>query len=708
MGKIRAFLWLLCLPAWSVDRFYPFTIDQDKLSGAADFSRLNRALTQADKVFVKNSHFYTVGRDLKPHTADDRQIRFFGANLAFGANFPEKQDAARIARRLRKLGINLVRLHHMDTSPDRDPANARSILTNGPYPSINPVSLERLRFFLDALKAEGIYANLNLHVGYEFRPAVDNVPAIPGADRLPTQSKPLHIFYPKMVELQCEYARNLLKQLNLKDDPVLAMVEIDNESSLIDSWQKNSIDKLVTGAYREELERQKAQFLAGRPDSTEETIRFLVDRDRAYLKRMLAAIREVVGELTPVTGTQVGFGGFMNYDSHQDLDYQDNHFYIDHYNFPHQRWDGRDWRMRDTSSTGTGFTTYLNVAATREAGLPFTVSEFNQPFPNRQAAELDPTLAVFAAFQGWDSIMHFAYEHGREWDRGAPSGFNINGDWAKFPNIGQAAWLYRTGAVRTARELIAVPLPFEQRLASAKAKFNGAATKFLKSAMDFDASVALVHAIAMNTKAASAALPAGARSPAAPYRSDTGELAYDPERKIFLVSASQVCGVYGFVGKEKVSSGPVEVELSALARGFVALTLTALDDRPIPASHSLLLSLPGYILRSYPGSSPERPQRLIPYPGTTDWFTLEPDPSNPEKPSGMFNGGPSKVWMERVECYVRLRNGAKSLKVYPLDGAGRRMRALSPGDVVHMGNSHRIHLQADGQDLSPWYEITAK
>lgn len=708
MKRLCAYLWLLCLPAWAEDRFFPFTIDQDQLRGVADFSRLNTALTPADRVFVKNGHFYTVGRDLLPRTADDRQIRFFGANLAFGANFPEKQDGPRIARRLRKLGINLVRLHHMDTSPDRDPTNARSILTNGPYPSINPVSLERLRSFLDALKAEGIYVNLNLHVGYEFRPSVDKVPPIPGADRLPTQSKPLHIFYPRMVDLQCEYARNLLTQLKLKDDPVLAMVEIDNECSLIDAWQKNSLERLVTGPYREELERQKAQFLAGRPDSTDETIRFLADRDRAYLKRMLAAIRQIVGDLTPVTGTQVGFGGFMNYDSHQDLDYQDNHFYIDHYNFPHQRWDGRDWRIRDTFSTGTGFTTYLNIAATREAGRPFTVSEFNQPFPNRQAAELDPTLAAFAAFQGWDSIMHFAYEHAREWDRGAPNGFNINGDWTKFPNIGQAAWLYRTGAVRTARQFIAVPLPLEHRLASARAKFNGAATKFLKSAMDFDANIALVHAIAMDTKAASAVLPAAARALAAPYRSDTGELTYDPARKIFLVHAPEVCGVYGFAGKEKVSNGPLEVELSALARGFLSLTLTALDNKPVSASKSLLLSLPGYTLRSYSGSNPERPQRLIPYPGATDWFTLEPDAANPEKPSGMLNGGPSKVWMERVECYVRLRTSAKSLTVYPLDGSGNRMRPLPAKDVISSGNGYRIHLQADGQDFSPWYEIVAR
>ncbi|HMC58212.1 MAG TPA: hypothetical protein VKJ01_03370, partial [Candidatus Solibacter sp.] len=235
-----------------------------------------------------------------------------------------------------------------------------------------------------------IYVNLNLHVGYEFRPAVDRVPALAVADRLPTQSKPLHIFYPRMQDLQVEYTRKVMEALKLKGDPALAMVEIDNETSLIDAWQKNQIDRLVTGEYREELEWQKKVFLKDRPDSVDATIQFMVDRDRAYLKRMLGAVRESTDGFVPVTGTQVGFGGLLNYDSHQDLDYQDNHFYIDHYNFPNRAWDGRDWRQHNTTSTGTGFATYLNIAATRQAGRPFTVSEFNQPYPNMYAAESIP------------------------------------------------------------------------------------------------------------------------------------------------------------------------------------------------------------------------------------------------------------------------------------------------------------------------------
>ena len=162
---------LAVLPCAAQQSFYPFAVDQDRLSGAPDFSFLNQPIAAKDRVVVRNDRFV--------RASDGSPVRFFGVNLAFGASFPEPQDAARIAKRLRRLGVNLVRLHHMDTSPDSTAETARSILTTGPYPTLNPVAVGRLRGLLDALKSEGIYADLNLHVGYTFRPGVDQVPALP-------------------------------------------------------------------------------------------------------------------------------------------------------------------------------------------------------------------------------------------------------------------------------------------------------------------------------------------------------------------------------------------------------------------------------------------------------------------------------------------------------------------------------------------------
>ncbi|MBI1899393.1 MAG: hypothetical protein HYS04_23085, partial [Acidobacteria bacterium] len=697
MGNIRPALGLAALLAVATaavaqSDFYPFAIDQDRLSGAPDFSFLNHPITPADRLFIRDSHFFRLGPDLTPNTGDDERVHLFGVNLAFGANFPAEQDAARIAARLSRLGVNLVRLHHMDSSPDAKPANAGSLLTTGPYPTLNAVAVTRLRRFIDALKAEGIYIDLNLHVGYQFRPAIDDVPA---HETFPRQSKPLHVFWPRMIELQADFTRQVIEALELNDDPALGVVEINNESSLIDTWQRQSLDTIVTGDYRSELTRQWNTHLAaaypntealreawgaseadgpdllgerwvienhtrfparlepaaereespvvrvettgggapiivkqtgfsvaaGRAYTAEVELRaglapgagrgiywdvkqdanpwrtvagrtvtvtaawqkfrmsvqpsfsienggrfglsienvgapvyirnwklyaagrrglgedesleaksvplvaqaelatgprlndyllFLIGCDRAYLDGILAVVREATGPLVPVAGTQLSFGGLANLDSHESLDYQDHHFYIDHYNFPNRAWDGRDWRMRDTSAVGTGLQSLLNMAAGHQAGRPYTVSEYNQPWPNTHAAETDPVIAVFGRFQDWDSVMHFAYSHGRGWDDGVPNGFNINGDWTKFPNFGQSAWLFRSGAIQVGREPVEIPMPLEQRLRATRERRNGSIASFLNASLGYDPALALRHPVRL-VKDSDAALPQAAR-----------------------------------------------------------------------------------------------------------------------------------------------------------------------------------------------------
>jgi hypothetical protein len=119
----------------------------------------------------------------------------------------------------------------------------------------------------------------------------------------------------------------------------------------------------------------------------------------------------------------------------------------------------------------------------------------------------------------------------------------------------------------------------------------------------------------------------------------------------------------------------------------------------------VLLSTPGYTLRTQPGSNPARTQRLVNYPSTSDWWTLEPEPAFPGKPSGDLNGGIGPVWMEHVESYVTFRTQAVKLTVYPLDGTGARLARLPDWDIQARDDGFRIHIQGDGQEFSPWYEF---
>ncbi len=71
----------------------------------------------------------------------------------FEGCFPTHQQAERLAARL---GVNCVRMHHMDNFP---------IWGDSPNKlTIDPRKLERLDYLIDQLKKRGVYTNLNLHV----------------------------------------------------------------------------------------------------------------------------------------------------------------------------------------------------------------------------------------------------------------------------------------------------------------------------------------------------------------------------------------------------------------------------------------------------------------------------------------------------------------------------------------------------------------
>ncbi len=912
-----ALLITIAASAQTTPAVYPFAFDQDHLNGAPDFSFLNHPLTPADRVFVKSGHFYTVGADLQPNTADDQRVRFFGISFAFGADFPDPAvgDPARIARRLRRLGINLVRLHHMDSEPDPigDNSEFNSTLTVGPYPSFNDNGLKRLRAFLTALSNEGVYVDLNLHVGYTFRPGIDpGIPSLPAG--IPEQSKPLQAFYPQMIQLQQQYAQGLIGKLQLQGDPVLAMVEISNEGSVVQAWQGGQLDPVLVGDYRTALQSEWNAWLAAKyqttaalaqawgattPDGpnlllgnwqlevhapsiasltatttnglpTEQVhvtqngnwiflkqtgfsmtagnhyrwtfqaradlaagasasvgvsvmrddspwdgfsvspysitltnqwqtftllanasfsilvnpptqpnggrvmmdvenvgadvyvrsmtlvqagqnglasgqsleqanltlpgptdnpsparlndyAAFLTWADQHYVNTIRDSVRAVTDPLVPITGTQMDYGGMSILDSQDGLDYQDNHFYIDHPNFPTIAWDPWDWRIQDQAAADQTWSSFVDMAWGREAGRPYTVSEYNQPWPNRHGTEIDLSIAAFAAFQDWDAIMHFDYAGGRNWDSPIPSAFDLNGDWTKFPLIGQSAWLFRGFAVQPSAALLSVPVSAAQRLqATVNAQYP---TAWAATELGLPQQAPLTRAVQL-AKDSPAPLPSGATAPlTAPYVSDTGELSFDPANKLFLLHASQAAAVSGSIGAGNTrTAGPIDVQLSSGAAGFATVLVTALDNAAIARSGSLLVSVPGYALRSLPapGEQPPAagattPQGLVNYLGNPSWWTIDPTNANPTwgswvgrtPPSGNMGSGYPPTYMTRVECWLTLRTAATAPVVSVLDGAGNVAATLPASEIQAVSGGYRIHLNDPGQTPSPWFVISA-
>ncbi|MCK9509853.1 MAG: capsular biosynthesis protein [Pigmentiphaga sp.] len=224
-------LWSSNLAATSLptSAFYPFTVRVDALAGAPSASDLNQPLGEGSRLVVRQGHFATAD--------GGGRLRLFGVNLTFSGNFPAPEQAAPLAKRLRGLGFNAVRLHHLDTFPgNQDPP--ASILRPGPFPDFNPEAIRRLRLLIEALAQEGIYTNLNLRVGYRFQPQTDGVPAYDDRAMMRPLASPIAVYHPRMVGLQEVYARELIERLGLRHNPALGMVEISNESSLLGAWHR--------------------------------------------------------------------------------------------------------------------------------------------------------------------------------------------------------------------------------------------------------------------------------------------------------------------------------------------------------------------------------------------------------------------------------------------------------------------------------------
>ena len=220
-----------------------------------------------DRPAGKYGHVY-VGPDGHLYVGSKR-IRFLGVNICDSAAFPRKEDADKIAARLAKFGINIVRFHHLEA-----PWASFNIFDKGYKDTrhLNKEALDRLDYFIAKLKENGIYVDLNLLVSRKFTSA-DGLPK--EIDQMDWKDQHvLGYFVDKVRDLEKEYARQLLLHKNpytgmtYAEDPAVAFVEIINEHGLIHSWLGGVIDRLPD-VFKKELQKKWNEYLKKKYGTTE-------------------------------------------------------------------------------------------------------------------------------------------------------------------------------------------------------------------------------------------------------------------------------------------------------------------------------------------------------------------------------------------------------------------------------------------------------
>ena len=702
-------------PADVAPDMFPFVIGANADGAASDMSFLLRAPSGRDG-FVR-----TEGE----HFVNDRGVvRFNGVNLVGPACFPSHAEAERLAARLAHLGLNMVRLHYFDTwayGSNFMKAPMPALFKNDPKSScvVDEAQRDRLEYLVAQFKKRGIYLNVNLHVAHELDER-DGIPKTPWANRGPD------FFYGPLVEKEREYARDLLSHVNpytglaLKDDPVVAIVEINNENGMFSTWPNGLLDggEKFGREYQDEFRRQWQEFSGSKKDylrarapgpaytqaETNQFFRFLAHVDSSYFSGMRDFLRGEVGVKVPISFTQLDY---CTPHTLAESELVDIHLYWTHPSVvnvpkgidirlgPHR---GIEWSFRSESMFASDLyeKTYdedfvPHRATMRVKGRPFTVSETSSPYPNWYGAEFNPFLRALAAFQDWAGVVTHSWNNDVDpAPRHTTYFFSYAARTDCLAHFPAMAAMFLRGDVAPAAERVDVgessETYFSRLAAHGLARAGVHASPARISGGKFRSSEILVRGIGVDLSRDETQVPP--LSDAVRAQMDRHVYAgpqmrldqNDPRHPFFVVTAANTKLFSGFPSLRSFDLGDgVSVEPGATRLGWCMVSLVSLNADGFGPGSRVLLAATGL---SHNGGA-----RFTHIDGTR-WTSPDDD----------FGHGETVV--EGVRARIALRGGPAA-KCRALDGDGNpvrdvQVRVAGDGVVIDIGPEFR----------TVWYEIS--
>ncbi len=352
----------------------------------------------------------------------DQDVRFFGANLNFSANFLPKEEADALALRFRQMGYNAVRFHHYDNE-----------LTGGWAPSrygIIEDKFDRLDYMFHAMKEQGLYISIDLFTIRTVRN--EEMSAING-NNVSVFKALVPISESAMNEWK-RFARDLLTHVNpytgmtWAEDPALFSICPVNEDTI---WAFINSNAKVRDLYFADFKvwlQSNPRPTNGEVESNTAFNEYLAMKQMASDAEMMRFLREELGAKAMLTGN--------NWKTHYaqtpiraQYDYVDNHGYLDHPSFPNGPWNF-PYSIGQRNATANMAVMPRWMFLSRIEDKPFMITEFNYTYPNQYRGEGGPIMGAYAGLQGFDGLFRFAWAHGRKYvvANEPAMGFDINQD----------------------------------------------------------------------------------------------------------------------------------------------------------------------------------------------------------------------------------------------------------------------------------------
>ena len=601
--------------------------------------------------------------------ADGTPIRFWGTTLSAAANFPDKAQAPKIAERLARFGINMVRTHHADAQ-----WASRSLIDykRGDSRHFDEENLDRFDFFMAELKKRGIYVYLDQLVNRQF---LDG-DGVANAAKLDAAAKPYALFDGRLIELQKEYSRRLWTHINPytglapRDDPQYVLAEFTNENDLFSQ-------PVTLEPYRSQLEErfrtwaeQKHVRIPRKPidftRSTDAVVRFFVSVQEQYYRDMTQFFRKRLKVRIPLTGSNWSRNSSLLLALKNTCDYTDSHAYEDHpHGEKHKRiYNSLTSRKRRNLLAGLAF----NCLSDR----PFFVSEWDQPWPNEWRAELPLLMAAAGRFQDWAGLTVYTYRHDAAALDYVNGAFETGLDPARFGLFPHAALLFHRDVQPAEKTLVVRLDPARAVSTRATAPWGDGARAFVGTPEQHRVRVTFAADAEGDWTVAPTKQFGNPFS--AVFASDTGELRRNWRRGYGTIDTAGTQAAYGLLGEQKeIKLKDVEFTLETR---FATVALSSLTFLPIENSNRLLLTAVGRVRNT----------------GMVYNLTH----------TALVHAGTAPMLLEPVVGEIRLHTPLDTLRVYVIGPRGERREQLRSEwkDGV-------LHFRIGDPPLSPRYLLTS-
>ncbi len=544
---------------------------------------------------------------------DKTEGRFWGTNFNGAACFPSHSYSEKVARRLAKFGMNLVRFHQMDA--DFSTPNLFQFTRGRRIPDsqrLDPTSMDRLDYLIHCLKREGVYIYMDMLTYRKFRDG----DGVAEASALGPSAKPYSTFDRRLIELQKMFNEQLWSHVNpytklaYKDEPAIILSEITNECDVFTSLTQGVSAEEWLEPYRGDLRRRFKDWGKEKGFTLEENptmslkdnpifLDFLIDITKAYYTEIIGHLRDL-GVRIPITGTNWSFPGAPVLEAQMVTNFTDSHAYW--YRFG--TWTTQEKKFVNSSMLGEREAWLRSLSFFRVLDRPFFVSEWDHPWPNEYRAEGAIQIAAATAYQGWSgaAIHTYRYDCREGIDQlGAPitadciggvpyrgGVFDTFNDPAKSGLFYHAALMVRRGDVREPDTAIELRLPTLKNDEGLVRRDN---TKALEGATEYRKIGIRLPGAASHAAAEVDITACLLPDDATEIRSDTGELYRNLTKRYAIVDSPRTRIAYGFLA----DAGAIALKgLTIRAKtDFAVIAISSLTDDDIAHSDNLLLTAVG-------------------------------------------------------------------------------------------------------------------